>query len=132
YPKADRSLSSSEVLGSFITQFYDDKPCPRLILVSEDVAECDLLADASTTNSRHKLDVSWPRPGDRKGQVDDAPSTARHALARRAQGSGRSRACQCARGAGAQAGGDILATETADCDGGNIWTTCTAAPHRGL
>src|SRR5690606_5591480 len=83
YPKADRSLSSSEVLGSFITQFYDDKPCPRLILVSEDVAECDLLAEAFTTKSGHKVDVSWPKRGERKDLVDHALANAREALARK-------------------------------------------------
>ena len=30
FPKADRSLSAAEVLGSFLAQFYDDKPCPPL------------------------------------------------------------------------------------------------------
>ncbi|MDT3685860.1 MAG: excinuclease ABC subunit UvrC [Pseudorhodoplanes sp.] len=83
YPKADRSLSSSEVLGSFITQFYDDKPCPRLILVSEDIADCDLLAEAFTTKSGHKVDVSWPKRGERKDLVDHALANAREALARK-------------------------------------------------
>src|SRR5204863_38442 len=31
FPKADRSLNESEVLGEFLAQFYDDKPCPRCI-----------------------------------------------------------------------------------------------------
>ena len=34
FPKADRSLAVEEVLESFIAQFYDDKPVPRLILLS--------------------------------------------------------------------------------------------------
>ena len=29
FPKADRSLGPGEVLGAFLAQFYDDKPCPR-------------------------------------------------------------------------------------------------------
>ena len=36
-PKADRSLNVEEVLESFIAQFYDDKPVPRLILLSHDI-----------------------------------------------------------------------------------------------
>src|SRR5437763_12977391 len=31
FPRADRSLSAEEVLGAFLVQFYDDKPCPRLV-----------------------------------------------------------------------------------------------------
>jgi excinuclease ABC subunit C len=83
YPKADRSLSASEVLGSFLTQFYDDKPCPRLILVSEDIAECDLLAEAFTTKSGYKVEVSRPKRGERKDLVDHALANAREALARK-------------------------------------------------
>ena len=29
FPKADPALEAAEVLGSFLAQFYDDKPCPR-------------------------------------------------------------------------------------------------------
>lgn len=39
FPKADKSLSPEAVLGSFIAQFYDDKPCPKCILVSHDVED---------------------------------------------------------------------------------------------
>ena len=38
FPKADRSLAVEEVLDSFIAQFYDDKPVPRLILLSHELA----------------------------------------------------------------------------------------------
>src|SRR5262245_6418246 len=34
FPRADKSLAPGEVLASFIAQFYDDKPVPRLILLS--------------------------------------------------------------------------------------------------
>ena len=30
FPKADPALEPAEVLSSFLAQFYDDKPCPRL------------------------------------------------------------------------------------------------------
>ena len=39
FPKADRSLSAGEVLGAFLAQFYDDKPCPRCILLSHEIEE---------------------------------------------------------------------------------------------
>ena len=29
FPKADPALEPAEVLGAFLAQFYDDKPCPR-------------------------------------------------------------------------------------------------------
>ena len=49
FPKADRSLPVEEVLDSFIAQFYDDKPVPRLILLSHDVPNRELLAEALCT-----------------------------------------------------------------------------------
>ena len=30
FPKADRTLGPGEVLGAFLAQFYDDKPCPAV------------------------------------------------------------------------------------------------------
>ena len=43
FPKADPALEAAEVLGAFLAQFYDDKPLPRLILLSEAVEEQALL-----------------------------------------------------------------------------------------
>jgi excinuclease ABC subunit C len=39
FPRADKSLPVAEVLGSFLAQFYDDKPIPPLILLSHDIEE---------------------------------------------------------------------------------------------
>ena len=44
FPKADRALGAGEVLSAFLAQFYDDKPPPRLVLVSHDFEERALLA----------------------------------------------------------------------------------------
>ena len=37
FPKADPSIEAPEVLGAFLAQFYDDKPIPRTILLSQPV-----------------------------------------------------------------------------------------------
>ena len=40
FPRADRSRSTpDEVLGAFLAQFYDDKPAPKLILLSHEIEE---------------------------------------------------------------------------------------------
>jgi excinuclease ABC subunit C len=44
FPKADRSLNVEDILDSFIAQFYDDQPVPRLILLSHDIADREMLA----------------------------------------------------------------------------------------
>jgi excinuclease ABC subunit C len=43
FPKADKAVEPGEVLSAFLAQFYDDKPPPRLILVSHDFEERRLL-----------------------------------------------------------------------------------------
>jgi excinuclease ABC subunit C len=83
FPKADRTLSGAEVLGAFMAQFYDDKPAPRLILVSEDFEERELLAEALTAKSERKVEISVPQRGERKELVMHALANGREALARK-------------------------------------------------
>jgi excinuclease ABC subunit C len=82
FPKADRSLSASEVLGAFLAQFYDDKPCPRLVLISQDIEDRELLAEALTTKSGHNVEVTLPQRGEKKELVEHALTNAREALSR--------------------------------------------------
>jgi excinuclease ABC subunit C len=83
FPKADRSLAAGEVLGAFLAQFYDDKPCPRAILISHEIEERALLAEALSTKSGHKVEVSLPQRGEKKDLVDHALANAREALGRK-------------------------------------------------
>jgi excinuclease ABC subunit C len=83
FPKADRSLGAGEVLGAFLTQFYDDKPCPRCVLLSNDVPERALLADALSAKAGRKVEVSVPQRGERKDLVTHALANAREALGRK-------------------------------------------------
>jgi excinuclease ABC subunit C len=83
FPRADRSLPPSEVLGAFLAQFYDDKPVPRLILVSHDVEDRALLAEALSTKSGYKVEISRPQRGEKKELVEHALTNAREALSRK-------------------------------------------------
>jgi excinuclease ABC subunit C len=83
FPKADRAIGPAEVLAAFLAQFYDDKPPPRLILASHEFEERDLLAEALTTKSGHKIEVGVPQRGERKELVQHALANAREALARK-------------------------------------------------
>ena len=92
FPRADRSLSAAEVLAAFLAQFYDDKPPPACILISHAIEERALLAEALTTKSGHKVDVSVPQRGERKDLVEHGLANAREALARKlAESSSQSR-----------------------------------------
>jgi excinuclease ABC subunit C len=83
FPKADRSLGPEEVLTAFLGQFYDDKPAPRLILISHDIEDRALLAEALGTKSGHKVEVSQPQRGEKKDLVEHALANAREALGRK-------------------------------------------------
>ncbi|MGZ5852092.1 MAG: excinuclease ABC subunit UvrC, partial [Hyphomicrobium sp.] len=83
FPKADRSLPVEEVLDSFIAQFYDDKPVPRLILISHDVPNRELLAEALSTKAERKIEIRVPQRGTKSGLVEHALANAREALGRK-------------------------------------------------
>jgi excinuclease ABC subunit C len=83
FPKADRSISPGEVLSAFLAQFYDDKPCPRLILISHEIDDRELLAEALATRAGHKIEVTVPQRGEKKDLVEHALANAREALGRK-------------------------------------------------
>ncbi len=83
FPKADSSLGPAEVLGAFLSQFYDDKPCPKLVLLSESVEEQSLIAEALSSRANHRVQVNVPQRGEKKELVDHALTNAREALGRR-------------------------------------------------
>jgi excinuclease ABC subunit C len=83
FPKADKSLDASAVLEPFLAQFYDDKPVPRLILVSHDFEERELLATALCERAGHRIEIAVPQRGEKRDLVEHALANAREALARR-------------------------------------------------
>ncbi|MFC3165206.1 excinuclease ABC subunit UvrC [Ciceribacter thiooxidans] len=83
FPKADPQLSGAEVLGAFLAQFYDDKPCPRQVLLSETIEEQDLLAAALSERAGHKVQVLVPQRGEKKDILDHVVANAREAHGRK-------------------------------------------------
>ena len=83
FPRADRSLSAAEVLGSFISQFYDDKIVSRCVLLSEDVPEQALIAEALSTKLGRKVEVVTPKRAEKRELVEHAFQNAREALGRK-------------------------------------------------
>jgi excinuclease ABC subunit C len=83
FPRADRSLTPGEVLGAFLAQFYDDKPCPGLVLVSDEIEDGELLAQALTIKGDRKVTIVAPRRGGKRDIVEHALANAREALGRK-------------------------------------------------
>ena len=83
FPRHDRSQGTEEVLSAFLAQFYENKPAPRLLLVSHRLPEQALLADALELRASHKVTLTNPQRGAKRKLVDHALANAREALARR-------------------------------------------------
>ncbi len=83
FPRADRSVEPAGVLAAFIAQFYDDKPVPRQLLLSDEAAEAELLADALSSKAGRKVEITVPQRGGKRELVDHARTNAREALGRR-------------------------------------------------
>jgi excinuclease ABC subunit C len=83
FPRAEKSYTPEEVLASFLAQFYDDKPPPKLILLSHEIEESDLLADALAVKAGNKVEVSTPKRGEKKELVAHALTNAKEALGRK-------------------------------------------------
>ena len=83
FPKADRTIAPEEVLGQFVAQFYDDKPAPRLVLLSHEVEEMELLGEALSLRAGNKIEVACPKRGEKRDLVEHAGSNAKEALSRR-------------------------------------------------
>jgi excinuclease ABC subunit C len=73
----------AEILEGFLGQFYDNKTPPRMILVSHDPDNADLLAEALSGKLGRKVAIARPQRGEKAGLVEQAARNAREALARR-------------------------------------------------
>src|SRR5207253_874308 len=67
----------------FPTQFYDDKPPPKLILLSHEVEDTARLADALSVKAGCEVEVSVPNRGEKKEMIAHALTNAREALGRK-------------------------------------------------
>jgi excinuclease ABC subunit C len=83
YPKTGAGAEAPEILEAFLTQFYDDKDPPRLILLSHPVDNPDLVAEALTARAGRKVELAVPQRGEKAELVENAVRNARESLARR-------------------------------------------------
>ncbi|VFU09088.1 protein of unknown function [Methylocella tundrae] len=109
FPRADKSLTSAEVLDAFLAQFYADRPAPRLILISHEIEDCAVLADALSAKAGHRIEIARPQRGEKE-------------RTRRPCGAER------ARGAEPQTGRNDIAGETAGGARRSFWACLQAAP----
>ncbi len=83
YPKTGAGAEEPEILEAFLTQFYDDKEPPRLVLLSHPVENPDLVAAALAERAGRKVELAVPVRGEKAELVENAARNARESLARR-------------------------------------------------
>jgi excinuclease ABC subunit C len=83
FPKADKSMSREEVLTSFLAQFYDDKPAPRVVLLSHGIEDAELMGAALSTRAEARVEIHVPQRGERRQLIEYVLRNAREALGRR-------------------------------------------------
>ena len=83
YPKTGSGAEEPEILEAFLTQFYDDKEPPKLILLSHPVENPDLVEQVLSDRAGRKVVLAVPVRGEKAELVENAARNARESLSRR-------------------------------------------------
>ena len=83
FPRHHKDQKMDDILPAFISQFYDNKPPPRLILVNGDLSQRALLQEALSIKAKHKVDIAIPKRGDKLDLIRMVEKNAKEALERR-------------------------------------------------
>lgn len=83
FPAQAKGEDVADVLEAFLGQFYAAHIPPREILLSHDIPNAELVADALAVRAERKVKLTRPSRGDRAALVAHALENARDALARR-------------------------------------------------
>ncbi len=83
YPRVGADVDAAEVLEAFIGQFYDTREPPRQLILSNEIENPDLMADALSGKLGRKVELLVPQRGEKAELVDGALRNARESLARK-------------------------------------------------
>ena len=80
YIRNINGLSNGQILQSFIPQFYNNKPTPKLILISHKIEEQTLIGNTLSKQNDKKIEIITPIRGERKEIINHAIDNAKEAL----------------------------------------------------
>lgn len=83
FPRHHKDQTMDDVLPAFISQFYDNKPPPRLILINGHIGQRPLLEEALSVKADRKVKISFPQRGDKFNLLCMVEKNAKEALQRR-------------------------------------------------
>ncbi|NHX27216.1 excinuclease ABC subunit UvrC, partial [Escherichia coli] len=83
YPKVGPGVDEAEVLQAFLGQVYTRRQPPRMILLSHDIEDRDLMTEMLSDRLGRKVDINVPQRGEKMELVANAARNARESLGRR-------------------------------------------------
>jgi excinuclease ABC subunit C len=83
FPAHTNDVPEAEVLASFLMQFYEEVPPPRLVLVDRTLEEAELLCEALSERAGRKVAVKVPQRGQQARMIAQAKRNAEEELERR-------------------------------------------------
>jgi excinuclease ABC subunit C len=83
FPRHDKDEKLEDILPAFISQFYDNKPPPRQIMVNSKMTQKGLLEDALSLKEDRKVTISFPQRGEKLHLLEMVERNAREALERK-------------------------------------------------
>ncbi|MCZ4351860.1 excinuclease ABC subunit UvrC [Roseovarius aestuarii] len=83
YPRVGVDVDAAEALEAFVGQFYDTKEPPRQLILSNEIDNPDLMAEALSGKLGRKVEILVPQRGEKAELVEGAMRNARESLARK-------------------------------------------------
>ena len=83
YPKHDAEENFSEILNSFVSQFYENKSVPASIILSENIREKDLIEKTLSKKEDKQINISVAKKGSKLKVINQAIKNAKDSLSRK-------------------------------------------------
>ena len=83
YPKHDAEENLSEILNSFVSQFYENKSVPTSIILSENIREKDLIEKTLSKKEEKQINISVAKKGSKLKVINQAIKNAKDSLSRK-------------------------------------------------
>ncbi|TLP69111.1 excinuclease ABC subunit UvrC [Parasedimentitalea maritima] len=83
YPRIGADVTAAEVMEAFIGQFYDNKVPPRQLILSDAIEHDDLMTEALSSKTSHRVEILVPQRGEKAELIAGATRNARESLARK-------------------------------------------------
>ena len=83
FPRVTADMEDGEIVEAFLGQFYADRQPARMVLLSHEIAQAELLSEALSTIAGRRVVVAVPKRGEKRELVEHASQNAREALGRK-------------------------------------------------